>query len=152
MKNWFFIGFITLFAQQTFSQMFACPKTGLFPDPQSLNCAHYYKCVVTGSKQLINVRYKCALNFVFNDQLKLCVAPMFYRCPTLTSPVQTPGPFVCPASGDYPDNKSKDCTDYYVCLRAGDWPRPATCPAGGVFNWDLRSCLPADSFVCPVVT
>nr|XP_023020649.1 uncharacterized protein LOC111509189 [Leptinotarsa decemlineata] len=146
---------------------FVCFSTGIFEDPQDLECKKYYVC--TKSFLLyVSVHSTCPPATFFDPLLRLC-SP-FYSCPhvpmstTTTFEHLTNEPidkyrtsktekkqheFVCSSTGIFEDTQDFECKKYYICTKSFLLyvSVHSTCPPGTLFDPLLRLCSPFYS--CP---
>jgi hypothetical protein len=69
------------------------------------------------------------------------------QIPTTT----TPAGFLCPQSGNFPDETSLDCRRFRVCTGNGQPPTVGTCGGNTIFNWDRLQCTSSNQFGCAML-
>ncbi|XP_053669076.1 mucin-2-like [Anopheles marshallii] len=146
---------------------FQCPAEGRYPDPNgSQNCESYILCIKNSIGTLTPIQFLCPPTTIFSPTHGLCVSALSYSCryetssivpPTTVSPtvtttvVPTPTPFVCPATGRYPNPDSLYCKSYYLCLYDGKLNLigvELSCPGGSIFDNDKLRCVPSGEYQC----
>jgi hypothetical protein len=126
------------------SEEYECQAIGRFPDRSSPDCSGYHVCIFT-QFGLTAVTTACPSQMKYDWDLNVCVPERFFICPNTVNPAA----FICPGQGNYPDENSLDCGQFYYCHDEGMEPMEVSCPQNSIFDWQFSRCVRNHYLGCP---